>query len=106
MPNIYNYLHAQLLRYTHIESNNNCLVCQGNKDDKIAVYCVYSGLKSCIFARGKDSLVLFSDRGFFSLFLITKLDNTIKEISINMDIVIFVPLFPNFGRITKGSNHR
>ena len=71
-----------------------------------SINCFYSGLTFCIFVRGKDSLVLFSNRGFFSLFLITKLDNTIKEISINIVIVIFVPLFPNFGRITKGSSHK
>ena len=44
--------------------------------------------------------------GFYFLFLINRLDNTIREISINMVTVIFVPKFPNFGRITKGSSHR
>ena len=72
----------------------------------LGVNSVYHLLKSCIFIRGNDSLVLFSNRGFLSLFFITKLDNTIKEISINTVTVIFVPLFPNFGRITQGSNHK
>jgi hypothetical protein len=46
-----------------------------------------------------------ADYSFF-FFLINRLDNTITEISINMIMVIFAPLFPNFGRITQGSSHR
>jgi len=43
---------------------------------------------------------------FYFLFLIIRLDNTNREISINTVTVIFVPIFPNFGRMTQGRSHR
>jgi hypothetical protein len=48
----------------------------------------------------------FSAVDYCFFLLINRLDNTTKEMIINPVTVIFMPVSPNFGRITKGSSHK